>query len=91
MQVGADVLQTLVNAVLSIIDIQYVKFEVRMDGVTKIFNFVSNLIDIIYVARSSKDHLLLIQCYYRRKSKLKLTLFLLDSSISSKLFFLEVQ
>jgi hypothetical protein len=39
--------------------------------------------------RSSKDHLLLIQCYYRRKPKL--TLFLLDSSISSKLFSLEVQ
>jgi hypothetical protein len=31
----------------------------------------------------------LIQCYYRREPKL--TLFILDSSISSKLFFLEVQ
>jgi hypothetical protein len=35
------------------------------------------------------SHLLLIQCYCKRKSKL--TLFILDSSISSKLFFLEVQ
>ena len=70
MQVGANVLQTLVNAALSIIDIQYVKFEVRINEVTKIFHFVSNLIDIIYVARSSKDHLLLIQCYYTRKRKL---------------------
>ncbi len=49
MQVGANVLQTLVNAALSIIDIQYVKFEVRINEVTKIFHFVSNLIGIIYL------------------------------------------
>ena len=29
------------NAALSIIDIQYVKFDVMMDGVTKRFTFVS--------------------------------------------------
>ena len=39
----------------------------------------------------SKDHLLLIQCYYKKKPKLiKLTLFTLDSPISFKLFFLDV-
>jgi hypothetical protein len=39
---------------------------------------------------SSKGHVLLIQFYYRKKPKL--TLLPLDSgSISSKLFFLEVQ
>ena len=36
------------NAALSIIDIQYVRFEVRMDGVTKIFDFVSNPTHLIY-------------------------------------------
>jgi hypothetical protein len=42
--------------------------------------------------RSSEDHLLLIQCYYRRKPKAaKLILFILNSSISSELFFLEIQ
>ncbi len=88
-QVGADVVQTLVNAALSIIDIQYVKFEVHMNGVTRVFDFVSNLIDITYVAGSSKDHILLIQCYYARRPKL--TSFILGSSISSELFFLQVQ
>ena len=36
------------NAALSIIDIQYVRFEVEMNGVTKIFEFVSNPTDLIY-------------------------------------------
>ena len=31
------------TAALSIIDIQYVRFEVEMDGVRKIFEFVSDL------------------------------------------------
>jgi hypothetical protein len=38
---------------------------------------------------SSKGNPLLIQCYYRRNPKL--TLFILDGSVSSKLFYQEVQ
>ena len=33
---GADVLEKLVNTALSLIDIQYVKFDVLMNGVAKI-------------------------------------------------------
>ena len=43
LQVGADVLQKLVTAALSLIDIQYVKFDVLMNGVSKRFKFVSTL------------------------------------------------
>ena len=41
LQVGADVLEKLVNTALSLIDIQYVKFDVLMNGVAKRFKFVS--------------------------------------------------
>ena len=44
-----------------------------------------------YAKKFCKRIVFLIQCYYRGKHKTKLTLFILDSSISSKLFFLEVQ
>ena len=37
---------------------------------------------------SSKDRLLLVQCYYRRKPKL--TLFMLDSTISSNLLSVRI-
>ena len=43
----------------------------------------------LFFLEVGEGHLLLIQCYCRRKTKL--TLFILDYSISSKLFFLEVQ
>ena len=46
-------LQKLVNAVLSIIDIQYVKFEVCLDGVTKIFEFVSIYVTLLEFIRPS--------------------------------------
>ena len=59
---------------------------------THVLLIIPSIIVIIFcmiVKLISKDYLLLIQCYYRRKPKL--TLFILDSSISFKLFFQEVQ
>ncbi|XP_028405118.1 uncharacterized protein LOC114527617 [Dendronephthya gigantea] len=43
-KVGAHILQQLVNAALSIIDIQYVRFEVEMNGVTKRFEFDARIV-----------------------------------------------
>ena len=37
------------------------------------------------------DHLFLIQCYKKEETQTKLTEFVLDSSMLSKLFVLEVQ
>ncbi|CAB3996010.1 Hypothetical predicted protein [Paramuricea clavata] len=42
-KVGAEVITSLVNAALSIIDIRYVRFEVQMDGVTKMFDFKAEI------------------------------------------------
>jgi hypothetical protein len=47
-QVGAEVVTSLVDAALSIIDIRYIRFEVQMDEVTKMFAFVSNTTDFFW-------------------------------------------
>jgi hypothetical protein len=57
-------------------------------------NFILEIVSILNCSfsSSSKVYFLLIQCYYRRKPSWTIpTLFKLDSSISSKLFSLEVQ
>ena len=56
---------------------------------TKLTSFIPDYSIVLncFCSRTCKDHLLLILCYYRKRStETKLTLFILDSSISSKLF-----
>ncbi|CAB4004337.1 Hypothetical predicted protein [Paramuricea clavata] len=43
-KVGTNVLQKLVNAALSIINIRYVRFEIEMNAVTRIFDFNAKIV-----------------------------------------------